>query len=118
MLESFCRSSNNSDLCHSARVTSSDNIKGGANTLSLSSSLTLLDDSSSSNRPSQHERSTFNFWTSVSFRSPFFHHLFIPPRPTGPRNFKVRHLTLALSFATVFFHVSNSQYKGHLSGCH
>ena len=40
-----------------------------------------------------------------SFRNSFFHHLFIPPKPTGSRNFKVRCLILALSFATVFFHV-------------
>ena len=40
-----------------------------------------------------------------SFRSSFFHHLFIPPRPTGLRNFKVRCFIPALSFATVFFHV-------------
>ena len=46
--------------------------------------------------------STFNIWASVPFRSSFFHHLFNPPRPTGPRNFKVRCLIPALSFATVF----------------
>ena len=79
--------------------------KSDVNALSFSSSLTLLDDSSSSNRPLQHEMSTFNFWASVSFRSSFFHHLFIPPRPTSPRNFKVRCLIPALSSATVFFHV-------------
>ena len=33
--------------------------------LVLSSSLTLLDESSSGNRPSQHEMITFNFWASV-----------------------------------------------------
>ena len=40
-----------------------------------------------------------------SFRSSFFHHLFIPHRPTGPRSFKVRCLIPAVSFAIVFFHV-------------
>ena len=66
MPESFCHwcfnlyiLSNESDLCHSARVTFPDNIKGGVNALSLSSSLTLLDDSSSS------KMNTFNFWASV-----------------------------------------------------
>ena len=38
-----------------------------------------------------------------SFRISFSYHLFIPPRPTGPWNFKVRCLIPALSFATVFF---------------
>ena len=47
-----------------------------------------------------------------SFRSSFFHHLFIPPRPTGPRNFKVRCLIPALSFATVFFHIRTHSTRG------
>ena len=46
-------------------MTFPSNIKAGVNALSLSSSLTLLDDSSSSNRPSQLEMSTFNFWANV-----------------------------------------------------
>ena len=71
-------SSNKNDSCHSARMTYPCNIKGSVTlfrplfltyfsrrTVQLSSSLTLLDDSSSSNRPSQHEMSTFNFWASV-----------------------------------------------------
>ena len=109
-------SSNENDSYHSAQVTSPGNIKGcvslpyplfltyfSSRTDRLSSSLTLLGDFSSSNRPSQHEMSTFNFWANL--RSSFFHHLFIHPRPTGPRNFNFRRLISALSFASVFFHV-------------
>ena len=68
MQESFCRwgfnlyiSSNEGDLCHSA-----SDLPGQYKMLCIapSSSLTLLD-SSSSNRPSQHEMSTFNFCASV-----------------------------------------------------
>ena len=36
---------------------------------------------------------------------------FIPLRPTGPRNFKVICLILALSFATVFFHVRTNSTR-------
>ena len=82
--ESFCRwgfdfifSSNEDDLSHTTRMTLPGSIKASENVLSLSSShfssrtdrlpstLTLLDDSSRSNRPSQHEICTFNFWASV-----------------------------------------------------
>ena len=72
-------SSNENDWCHSAPVTFPGIIKGcvslprsllfliyfSSRTDWLSSSLTLLDDSSSSKRPSQHEMSTFNFWVYV-----------------------------------------------------
>ena len=71
-------SSNENDSGHSARMTSPGNIKGGVTFLRplflaylsittdrLSSSLTLLNDSSRINRPSQHEMSAFSFWASV-----------------------------------------------------
>ena len=60
----------------------------------------FLTDSSSSNRPSQHEMSTFNFWASVPLRvHSFIIYSFLLDPPF------LRTLILALSFATVFFYV-------------
>ena len=71
----------------------------------LSYSLTLLGDSSSSNRPSLHEMSTFNFWARV----PLGVHSFIIYSflldPLVLETLRLDVLIPALSFATVFFHV-------------
>ena len=83
--------------------------KRRCNILSLFSSLTLLHDSSSL-RTSQHEISIFSFWASVPLGIHSSIYSFLP-RPSGPRNFKVRCLIPALSFATVFFHVRTHSTK-------
>ena len=90
-------------------MTSPGNIKGSLIFfppplfVTLLSSLTLLDDSSSSNRPSQHEMSTFNCWASVPLG---VHSFIIHSSETHWLSKRlVRCLIPALSFETVFFHV-------------
>ena len=93
-----------------------DKIKGGVNVLSLSSSLTL-DDSNSSNRPSQHEMSTFNFWASVPlgvYSFIIYSFLLDPVVLKTSRldvEFRLYHLQL---FSSMY----DSQHKGYLSGSH
>ena len=79
----FIFSTNEDGLCHSVRITFPGNIKKNCVTLSLPLFLTDL----SSRRTISTRRKCIQHLGHCSLRRPFLYHLFLPPRPTGPRTF-------------------------------
>ena len=88
----FIFSSNEDDLSHSTRMAFPGSIKGRANAPHIffeQDGPTLFLTQSSSRAPTFNTRRAHSTMGHCSFWRLVLCHLFIPPRPTGPRNFRL-----------------------------
>ena len=104
---------NQDGLYHSARITFPGNIKS---CLTLSLPFFLTDPSSRHTISTRREH--IQHLGHYSFRRPFLYHLFLPPRPTGPWNFRLNAQFLLWYLQLLSSICTTHSTKDFVSGCH